>query len=202
MDEPEPFRFAVPALPLGEEATGSDAWVTVLGGSGKRLPFSIQITVGVADDGRLVCTGLRTPPGSTHEVTARSLRQLPLSQILAALVKYRSSSEGQRMMAERFGLWTAVEAAPAYERPHLPRGYRIPREHFEHVAEVYREALQRNPRHPYSYVTAALQTTTPTARRWVQRARDMGLLGEARRGRPGEHPRISEDGAKADDHEP
>lgn len=105
------------------------------------------------------------------------------------------------MMAERFGLWTAVEAAPAYERSHLPRGYRIPREHFEHVAEVYREALQRNPRHPYSYVTTALQTTTPTARRWVQRARDMGLLGEARRGRPGEHPRISEDGAKADDRE-
>ncbi len=200
MDEEQSFRFVVPGAAAGEPFS---EWITVLGGRGHRLPFSIQITVGVAEDGRLVCTGLRTLPGVTQEVTARSLRQIPLSQILAALgERYGAGSglaEALQIVAERHGLVvrTAMDDPPRYERPPQPRGYRIPREHFEHVAEVYREALRVNPRQPYSYITKTLQTTTPTARRWVQRAREMGLLGEGRRGRPGEHSPEEPDTAPA-----
>jgi hypothetical protein len=86
-----------------------------------------------------------------------------------------------------------VSGAPGTKREPLkrvrpgPKGHT--REHFGAVAAAYREVLKTSPRAPIKTLAANLNYSEATIRRHLQRARDMGLLGEARPGKAGEIPR-------------
>jgi Homeodomain-like domain len=162
------------------------------------------MSVGRSPDGRLICTGLLLanldipaiydpPPGAPEwfrservEVTARSLRELPLPDLLGSITALRDHPEAreQAFFREIFRLADNLPALPR-RRPG-PKGY--PRSHFEQVAEEYRVVLALEPRAPVKALAKRLQYSEATVRRWVQRARDMGLLGPSTPGRAGEGP--------------
>jgi hypothetical protein len=167
-----------------------------------RLPFPVAISVGRSPDGRLICTGLLIanldfpavydpPPGAPEwfgsqrvEVTARSLRELPLAELLGSITALRDDPKGRALFREIFRLADDLSALPR-RRPG-PKGY--DRAHFEQVAEAYRAALVHAPQAPIKALAGQLYRSEATVRRWVQRARDMGLLGSSTPGRAGEGP--------------
>jgi hypothetical protein len=65
-----------------------------------------------------------------------------------------------------------------------PKGH--PPEHYERVAAAYRQALISHPRSPMRALAEQLHASDATVRRWVQRARDKGLLGPSVPGKAGE----------------
>lgn len=157
-------------------------------------PFTLDVRVGPLDDGRLACTGLRLNyrGDSATEITARSLREVHLPEILRAAVD--RLSEADPSLAKAF-LGYELSPATRKTKPRLrpgPPGY--DRQFFADVADLYRESLRLNPAHPYDHFRRAwggVPINISTARRWVQRARDMGLLGNAPAGKAGEVPRAS-----------
>jgi hypothetical protein len=196
MDEQREYHFDEPIVHGNREATEDERWIGVTGGG---LLHPISIRVAKSSDGRLVCTGLRIGVGlfgdsdQDVEVTSRSLRHIPLAEILEQLPA----------AGERFRKLVSVlfpDARPVHElAPHYAprkRGYRYPDEHYERVAEVYREALRESPGKAYVYICKTLGVSRATAYRHVQTARDKGLLGEATHGRAGERPTIKEQPAE------
>lgn len=164
-----------PPLPDG-------VWTTFSGG---RLPFPVHLRTSRSEDGRLICTALVITPGE-QEITARSLREIPLSQLLSRRGGRSANSESLGLsFAAAFMEALSPEFEGALARPG-PQGH--PREHFEGVAAAYREALIQSPRAPVQWLldTETLHGSEATVRRWIRRARDMGLLGEAVPGRAGE----------------
>jgi len=182
-----------------------------------RLPFPVAMAVGRSPDGRLICTGLLIanldfpavydpPPDAPEwygsqriEVTSRSLRQLPLPELLGSITALRDDPQGRALFREIFRLADDLPATPRH-RPG-PKGH--PRSHFEQVAEAYRTALAQAPQAPIKALAEQYQYSEATVRRWVQRARDMGLLGASTPGRAGEGPALAEvDRARAEEHSP
>lgn len=155
------------------------------------LPFPLLMSFGKAADGRLICTGLVAGALADEpvEVTARSLRELPIADLLGSVVALKDDDDFGGIFRAVLDLADEVEELPR-RRPG-PRGY--DRHHFEHVAAIYREALTTSPRAPMREATRRLHTSEATARRWVQRARDMGLLGESQAGKAGERPQRKEE---------
>ena len=193
-DDGEDFWFGLPVVQKGDAAAAAAAWIVV---QGPGLPdFLVEIRVRKSPDGRLICTGLRAGglPEVPQEVTARGLRQIPLARILRALALEDVGEEGRRWLAEVQGLELAHTAVPTFERPGTPRGSRLPREHFARVAEVYREGVLLDSRRPDKYVASVFCVSEPTARRYVQKARDLGYLGPTSRGKAGEMMDASQEG--------
>jgi hypothetical protein len=173
-----------------------------IGFSGKDLPFPVAMSLGRAPDGRLICTGLLIanldlpaiydPPADAPEwygsqrveVTPRSLRKLPLAELLESVVALRDDPRGRAFFREIFRLADELPTLPR-RRPG-PRGY--DRAHFEQVADAYRAALAHTPHAPIKALAQQLHYSEATVRRWLQRARDMGLLGASTPGRAGELP--------------
>ena len=126
--------------------------------------------LGRSPEKRLICTGLVLGAFAETEITARGLRALPLTQFLT-MATY----------------WELGSLAPKFDGP-LPRpgpkGYSV--DHFEKVAREYRRSLETAPRAPTRDLARRLHCSEPTARRWVQRCRDMGILGRAVPGKAGE----------------
>jgi hypothetical protein len=167
-----------------------------------RLPFPVAMAVGRSPDGRLICTGLLIanldfpaiydpPPGAPEwygsqrvEVTARSLREVPLSALLGSIEALRDDPKGRAFYRQVFRLADNLPALPR-RRPGR-KGYDCA--HFERVAEAYRAALVYAPHKPIKVLAPQLHASEATVRRWVQRARDMGLLGPSTPGRAGEGP--------------
>jgi hypothetical protein len=167
-----------------------------------RLPFPVAMALGRSPDGRLICTGLYIgnldlgadydpPPDAPEwygservEVTSRSLRELPLTALLGSVEALRDDPEGRAFFREVFRLADDLGALPR-RRPGR-RGY--DREFFEQVAAEYRAVLALEPRAPVKALAKQRQQSEATVRRWVQRARDMGLLGASTPGRAGEGP--------------
>lgn len=58
-----------------------------------------------------------------------------------------------------------------------------------HHGPPYRDMLVTAPRAPIKTLAEHLGVSEATVRRWVQRARDQGFLGESRPGKAGETPR-------------
>jgi hypothetical protein len=175
----------------------ANRWWTVVARPG--LPFDVRLRVGKAPDGRLVCTGLKVNSGGQGEddtpeteITVRSLREIRLPEILKTLVEgwFENPTFAEAAgihvpgVAERDRKTQAQPGRPGYDRAH-----------FEHVAALYREALLRAPDNPYDYMMKAEYKSLPTIRRWVQRARDMGLLGKAIPGKAGEKPATTIEGS-------
>ena len=61
-------------------------------------------------------------------------------------------------------------------------------DHHRDVAAAYRQALQQAPGAPTKWIAERYHVSVPTARRWIQRARDKGYLGASTPGKAGEQP--------------
>jgi hypothetical protein len=181
------------------EFANSRRWVVLEGGS---LPYPVTLSVGIGDDGRLHCTGviLGAFTEETAEITSASLRDVRITELLQeivgagklleAVIEYTGPGEG-RPFLDRLTPGLIPDIPP---RSMPVRGAPLDRGHFEAVAEAYRSALTVNLRAPMAELRRQLsesldrEVPEPTARRWVQRARDMGLLGASRPGVAGEKP--------------
>jgi hypothetical protein len=212
-------------------------WIELLPSTpGPTLPYPVEVRVRKSSDGRLICTGLKLGwPGSEQEteITSKSLREIPLGQILPAIgqalaaasrltqarpvprdVTDRIPASGKITPELARELWayapqipTAMVPAPP-DHETLPRRAGRPRrsaEFQQRLADVYRKALEVDPRHPYRYVVdnateddgslvwaptdddryrMAFETT---ARKWIHRLRG-GILGRTTQGKAGERP--------------
>jgi hypothetical protein len=162
-------------------------WVEVTGLEALGVPYPVRIRVDKADDGRLICIGLRVAAGveadetaPDQEVTARSLRAIPLSRVLVELAAKWDSVPGLRALLADWGTFRPYQRPPV--RPG-PKGY--PEEHYRRIAEQYRRALLEHPRGTFLALAAELHASEATVRRWVQRAQDKGYLGESTPGKAG-----------------
>jgi hypothetical protein len=148
---------------------------------GHGLPFPVSLVPGRAPDGRLACK-LLLVGGNVTEVTATSLRALPLGEIVDELSRQYAPSA-------REGL------APLWFRPTRLGPHGIPRERLAQVAQLYRRALDEQRGAPVRWLCEHITgpngkpTPEPTVRRWLQRCRDLGLLGPSIPGKAGEQPR-------------
>jgi hypothetical protein len=198
---PQPSaRFGLPAdREKITEFASNRQWV-VLDGCG--LPYPVTLSAGIGDDGRLRCTGviLGALTAEPVEITSASLRDVRVTELLQQI-----ASTGD-LLEPLFSYSGPREGRPFLDRlipglvPDLPpqvppvRGGALPRGHFEVVANEYRRALVVDTHAPMTELRHRLaewldrEIPEPTARRWVQRARDMGLLGASRPGKAGEKP--------------
>jgi hypothetical protein len=186
------------------ETLGGKPWAQVLNGLRKdtwhrvhsdRLTREVLVRLGNAR-GQLVCTGVMIGATTDVEVTSRSLREVPLGDVMGAMAAFVSGtgdfydSELHRAISRHYAKQGLVEtAAPTTARPARPgpTGWRD--EHYQEVADHYRTALQVAPRAPVRYVRQQMQTSEPTARRWIKTARDKGMLGASVPGKAGEQGR-------------
>jgi transposase-like protein len=167
----------------------------------EELPFPVAVSLGRAPDGRLIITGMlianldipavydedapdwfRSKP---VEITTRSLRRLHVPDLLNSVTALRDDPKGKALFDRLFGLADDLPASFPRRRPG-PKGH--PREHFEMVARAYRRALAEAPGAPVKTLAKQLHASEATVRRWIQRARDMGLLGPSTAGKAGEQP--------------
>lgn len=163
-----------------------DTWITV-----RHSDQDVTVRVGQAGDGRYIITGVILGLDGPREITARGLRSIPLADLLTTLTREAAKARrGEPMSVRSLALALPGLLAEPYERPKVrpgPKGW--PPEHFERVAQAYRGALQRTPRSPIRTLKKELNASEPTIRRWLQRCRDMGLLGESQPGKAGETAR-------------
>jgi len=137
------------------------------------LPYPLLVAVGTAH-GRLVCTGLLATglvigaeKGDAVAVTLRSLQRLRLSELLSQV------AGGDEPMLRRV-LRLADDATGIPRRRPGPKGY--PPEHFQAVATAYRTTREEYGRGWARALARELETPEVTVRRWVAKARDMGLV--------------------------
>jgi hypothetical protein len=155
-------------------------------------PFPVVMRLGRSADGQVVCSGLLlggARKGQQNvgiqrgrlgaEISASSLRQIPLGLLLDAL------SHRQSFFLERL---------PEFQRPTRLGPLGIPPERLATVADLYQRALQERPSAPVQWMREQYPTPegkptpAPTIRRWLQRCRDLGLLGPSIPGKAGEQP--------------
>jgi hypothetical protein len=181
------------------EFTNNRHWAVLEGGG---LPYPVTLSLGIGHDGRLRCTGiiLGALTAEPAEITSASLREVRITELLQeiamfgnlleTLISYTGRHE-DRPFLDRLMPGLVADLPP---RPPSVRGAALPRSHFEQVAKEYRRALKLPITAPMTEVQRRLaewlgrEIPEPTARRWVQRARDMGLLGASRPGKAGEKP--------------
>lgn len=182
------------------ERLGEGTWAEVTGGD---LPQPILVRFGRSERGTLVVTGLIIGAAEAVEITSRDVRTIKLAEILAAL------SDPKVPGVQKLGLRLSPDTSLTFFT--APRGYLTdalmelaggaskgiaprprpgrkgyPPEHFQEVADAYREACMTHPRSPFLALTRHLHVSEATARRWVGVARSRGFLGPAIPGKAGE----------------
>lgn len=167
------------------EALATDEWLVVEFGKLRERAF---LRFAKSTSGEIVCSGLILGAERRDEViTARRVRAFPLAQILAH-ARFDDKASVRRWL--ELNLAGADALGPPIFRPG-PKGH--PREHYEQVAALYKRAVREAPDAPVKQVAKQLRTPEgnptpePTVRRWLQRCRQMKLLGPSRPGRPGRH---------------
>jgi hypothetical protein len=176
---------------IGEAGT----WVRA-DGDGLRHPVAIRLQV--ADDGRLLVTGLLIE--ADHELIARDLR-FPIGRIVAAF----SAAMGRpatlkRLFRELLGSDLVLEGdipealPPEWRKLLLPptdaprRTRPGPHVHddafYQRLAEDYRQALRTHPQRPIRALMKARGYSEPTIHRQLREARRRGFLPATTRGRP------------------
>ena len=141
-------------------------------------------------DGRPILAGLLLSPttrrdmlmigprGVKREITARALRQIPLT----GLIMLAKLADAVPEVARAIG---GTRAADPYRPPHVrpgPKGW--DREHFERVAAAYRSALKAHPRTPVRALISQFGCSEATVHRWLDRCRTLGLLNSRSSGAP------------------
>lgn len=147
--------------------------------------YRVLVQVARRDDGQLICTGLLFGGDNEHEVTARGLRAISMSALL------RSLSLDDRLISRWSTSWPAGPpmTLPAWPLNRTRAGSKgLPPEHFERVAQGYRDALRDDPRAPVKHLAERWHHPEATIRTWLKQARDRGLLGAAMPGKAGEQP--------------
>ncbi len=198
--EPNPFiRIRIadarpPKRPLvfskfADEIREGDSWYALAfkrRGSTGRAMYDAEILIRIAnEDGRLVCTGLVLGASDGAEVTSRSLRNLPLSQLLSRLAKWPEVRGETGVFGAGFKRYV----------PKLSRGPKgLPDSHFERIAAIYKTALQQEPSRPIRYMRKVLRPHggwphDSTIHKWIQQCRELGLLGASIPGKAGEKPK-------------
>ena len=152
-------------------------------------PYPIELRVGRAEDGRLICAGLQLAGDETDsEVTARSLREIPLARILLGVAAFFATAEVastfRSTLEDMLGLKQAA-VQPYHRVPTRPGPKGYPDDHFELVAAAYQRALIEYPRSTFKALATQLHASEATVRRWVQRAQDKGFIGESTPGKAG-----------------
>jgi len=137
----------------------------------------IWVRLGQTDEGRLILTGLLLGADEEKEITSRGLRGIGWDKVLEYAANFGLHEQRRKGMRD----WP-------FKPARVVGAKRLPREHFERVAQAYRVAVQRDPRAPIPQLAAVFATSLPTMARWVAKCRSMGLLGPAIRGRAGEKP--------------
>jgi hypothetical protein len=167
-------------------------------------PVALQL--GLAPDGRLVCTGLlvgwqldaigdatKVPLNERTALTARALRGIKLGEILNELEPLADGVEPfpdraaspKRYRKFSTGAWPVPnwlhQTVPAVRPPHPgPKGYSD--EHYKNVADLYKMALAVKPGAPMKYLTELLGLSPKnqaTAYRWRNEAVARGFLPES-----------------------
>ncbi|MGO8683062.1 MAG: hypothetical protein ACLQUT_00550 [Thermoleophilia bacterium] len=198
------FSFAF-EREVGDEGSDEPMWIEV-GWEGQSYPVAVRVRVTKA--GEAFCTGLLLgarpgDPGAESDanVSARSLRGIPLNDILLCLNRLSRARgylrrpgefhqtleedlerrRNPRATAPPAGLWTVPEAlfgrfATPYRAPTLHPGRKgWSREHFEGVAAAYNEILKHNAHNPMEELAEQQHKSLPQVRRWVRRARELGI---------------------------
>jgi hypothetical protein len=178
---------------IADEIKQGDNWYAVAWKTGAltggMYDGELLIRLAKSSDGRLVCTGmvLGGGAGSETEITARSLRDVPLAPLLAGLGQWRENRDQTGIFGAGFKRY-----APKLRRG--PRG--LPDEHFKKIADLYRIALNRQPRAPLMVMRELLAKdrggyvpSDSTIHGWVRQARQRGFLGKAVIGKAGEKPK-------------
>ncbi len=178
---------------IADEIKQGDNWYAVAWKTGaltgEMYDDEVLIRLEQSPDGRIVCTGLELggPLGTGAEITARSLRTLPLAPLLARFGKWREERDQTGVFGAGFKSY-----APKLRRG--PQG--LPAAHFERIADLYRIALKRQPRAPLKAMRELLAKdkggyapTDSTIHGWIRQARQRGLLGQAIAGKAGEKPK-------------
>lgn len=156
---------------FAQDPTGHTLWEYVEGGD---LPMPIEVIVNQAPDGRYVFTGLKIgDEASSQEITSATLRQIKLSEILAAHF-------------DRFQPIREVEASlAAISVPLRPRG-RGPAapepETLSLFARTYQIELARQPHRAMTAAAKEHNISRTTANRWAATCRKLGLLPGASSG--------------------
>ena len=125
------------------------------------------------------------------DVTANTLREIGLAKLVALALEaatwpYEETATGGRMpifpgSRERERLYE--QSAEGARRPR--KGSPLTEEDLAKVAEIYRTAVAHGDP-PDEAIAHAMHASRSTAARWVRKARDVGLLGDAVPGRSGE----------------
>lgn len=159
-------------------------------------PCPIVMRLG-SSEGRVICSGLLLAGAGpwdekvgvqrgrrSVEITASKLREVPLGLLLDTLARDAKGTELSTIL-------------PEFQRPTRlgPRG--IHREKLVEVAAQYRRALKEHPSAPVQWMSEqsgpeGKRTPVVTIRRWLQRCRDLKLLGPSIPGKAGEKPITSQ----------
>lgn len=182
----------------GPLARSWSEWFEVLSPGGtESLDPPIHVRIGVAEDGRLVSTGLlvggmeeprKGAPG--QELTARQAHEVPLGQIVSSLATYMAGAVGGSSLEKALtkGIAQSMVHGPK-PRPRTrpgPKGHSL--EFYEGVAEDYRRALIEAPHAPMVWLAEGRNYSRVQMARLVREARRVGVLGPAPKGRAGEGP--------------
>jgi hypothetical protein len=172
-----------------------DKWITI---SGDGLPQDLMLRLGKAPDGRFVVTGLILGAFTKGAIEARHLREIRLPELIEKVAEVAASTREPNPFPEDppsvnafyravFGSALNVPAAPRAAKPlrRGPKGYG--RDHFKKVRDEYQRQLALNPTRPVKATAEKMNASVATAGRWIQRARDMGLIESRTKGRTDHH---------------
>ena len=133
-------------------------------------------------DGRMECVGVdvQAVPEGMRAVTAVALHSIPLGRLIE---KRRPKLGDVAIVVEPGGIvWTGQEVTVSVTR----RGGRPPKygpEHWQKVADVYREAFAGGRLTPTRAVARRFKVSDSAAAKWVAKCRQLGLLPPTTRGK-------------------
>lgn len=173
----------IPAVRIGERFLVPGRMVALI--EHPALPVTVEVAIEIGHDhavhcSRLTCTDRSVPRG----VTGEKLRRLPVERIIRSVLAAAAEDELGRSLDWVPGHQDAFSEALAIGNP--ASRWALTEDHLAEVARVYREAVASRERTPVNAVATHFGRPRPTAARWVQKARQAGLLGETTQGRVSE----------------
>ena len=151
-----------------------DPWVGVIGGLPKGIPYPFDLCLGRTEGGKLVCTGLRMGTGARFpltedvQVTAGSLRLIPLGEVLRFLTSYEASDDP--WVKKAMGPLVASKAKPYTELTTMPGRRGHPDSFYREAAKQYLEVARENPQKIWPQLAHQRGYSDSQTRRQLQKA--------------------------------